>query len=201
VRWSIAWYMVQGFMAVFGGQMAPAQSKPAQNLVVQLDRGWEFRQMPNNGQETANGWMPATVPGDVHLDLLANSKIADPFFRDNEARLQWIEKESWEYQLNFDATPAMLARSNVELVFDGLDAAAQVYVNGSLVLNADNMFRIWRVPVKSQLRAGKNQLRIVFPSPIKAAAEAAARDPFRQRRRLTFARRHTSTAGTGVLVL
>jgi beta-mannosidase len=172
--------MVQGFMAVFGGQMAPAQSKPAQNLVVQLDRGWEFRQMPNNGQETANGWMPATVPGDVHLDLLANSKIADPFFRDNEARLQWIEKESWEYQLNFDATPAMLARSNVELVFDGLDAAAQVYVNGSLVLNADNMFRIWRVPVKSQLRAGKNQLRIVFPSPIKAAAEAAARDPFRQ---------------------
>jgi beta-mannosidase len=179
VGWGIAWCAVLGFMAVIEGTAARAQSKPARNLVVQLDRGWEFRQMPS-GQETANGWMPATVPGDVHLDLAANSKIPDPFFRDNEARLQWIEKENWEYRLSFDATPAMLSRSNVELVFDGLDAAAQVYVNGSLVLNADNMFRTWRVPVKSFLKAGKNQLRVVFPSPIKAAAEAAARDPFRQ---------------------
>jgi beta-mannosidase len=119
------------------------------------------------------------VPGDVHLDLLANKKIPDPFFRDNEAKLQWIEKESWEYRLNFDVTPALLARSNVDLVFDGLDAAAQVYVNGAQVLNADNMFRVWRVPVKGRLHAGKNLLRVVFPSPIKAAEEVAAGDPFR----------------------
>jgi len=39
-----------------------------------------------------SGWLPATVPGDVHLDLLANKKIPDPFFRDNEAKLQWM---SW----------------------------------------------------------------------------------------------------------
>ncbi len=58
-----------------------------------------------------NGWLPATVPGDVHLDLLANKKIPDPFFRDNEAKLQWIEKESWEYRLSFEVTPALLARS------------------------------------------------------------------------------------------
>jgi beta-mannosidase len=43
----------------------------------------------------------------------------------------------------------LLARSNVDLVFDGLDAAAQVYVNGAQVLSADNSFRVWRVPVKS----------------------------------------------------
>ena len=74
-------------------------------------------------------------------------------------------------------TPALLARSNVDLVFDGLDAAAQVYLNGVEVLDADNMFRIWRVPVKGHLHAGKNLLRVVFPSPIKAAAAVAASDP------------------------
>jgi beta-mannosidase len=38
-------------------------------------------------------WRPATVPGDVHLDLLANKLIPDPFYRDNEAKLQWIQDE------------------------------------------------------------------------------------------------------------
>jgi beta-mannosidase len=158
--------------------IAQTQSRPAQNAVLALDHGWQFRQVTSAPQEPESGWLPATVPGDVHLDLLANKKIDDPFYRDNEPKLQWIENESWEYRLTFDVTPSMLARSNVDLVFNGLDAAAQVYVNGAEVLAADNMFRIWRVPVKGHLHVGKNLLRVVFPSPIKAAQEVAARDPW-----------------------
>jgi beta-mannosidase len=158
--------------------MAQTQSKPAQNAVLALDHGWQFRQVTSAPQQPEAGWLPATVPGDVHLDLLANKKIDDPFYRDNEPKLQWIENESWEYRLSFDVTPAMLARSNVDLVFTGLDAAAEVYVNEAPVLAAYNMFRNWRVPVKGHLHAGKNLLRVVFPSPIKAAAEVAALDPW-----------------------
>jgi len=167
-------------MGVFmENERAFAQSNPAQNAVLELDHGWQFRQVTASAQEAESGWLPATVPGDVHLDLLANKKIPDPFYRDNEAKLQWIENESWEYRLSFEVTPALLARSNVDLVFEGLDAAAAVYLNGAQVLNADNSFRIWRVPAKAHLHAGKNLLRIVFPSPIKAAAEVAAGDLFR----------------------
>jgi beta-mannosidase len=162
-----------------GSGVAQAQSKLARNTVLTLDHGWQFRQVAAGAQDAETGWLPATVPGDVHLDLLANKKIPDPFFRDNEAKLQWIENESWEYRLNFDASPALLARSNVDLVFDGLDAVSQVYLNGVKVLAADNMFRIWRVPVKDRLHPGKNLLRVVFPSPIKAAQEVAAGDAFR----------------------
>jgi beta-mannosidase len=162
-----------------GGGVAYAQAKSAQNAVQVLDHGWQIRQVAAGAQDAESGWMPATVPGDVHLDLLANKKIPDPFFRDNESKLQWIENESWEYRLNLDVTPVMLARSHVDLVFEGLDAAAQVYVNGVQVLAADNMFRVWRVPVKSRLHAGSNLLRVLFPSPIKAAAAAAASDAFR----------------------
>jgi beta-mannosidase len=114
----------------------------------------------------------------VHLDLLANKKIPDPFFRDSEAKLQWIEKESWEYRLSFEVTPALLGRSHVDLVFDGLDGAAEVSVNGARLLSAGNSFRVWRVSAKAHLHAGKNLLSVVFPSPIKAAAEAAASDPW-----------------------
>jgi beta-mannosidase len=164
-----------------GSAIAQGQGKVLQNAVLALDRGWQFRQIAAGPQEAEAGWLPATVPGDVHLDLLANKKIPDPFFRDNESKLQWIENESWEYRLSFDASPALLARANVDLVFDGLDAAAQVYLNGVQVLAADNMFRIWRVPAKAHLHAGKNLLRVVFPSPIKAAQEVAAGDAFRLR--------------------
>ena len=159
--------------------VAHAQALPTPNLVLQLENGWQFRQITEAAQPPENGWLPATVPGDVHLDLLTNKKIPDPFFRDNEAKLQWIEKASWEYRLSFDATPALLSRSNIDLVFDGLDAAAQVYLNGTQVLSADNMFRIWRVSVKGHLLPGQNRLWVIFPSPIKAAAEAAASDAFR----------------------
>ena len=175
-----------GAVVGMGGEMARAQAKAApvphrrllHNAVVALDHGWQFRQIMSGAEQGENGWLPATVPGDVHLDLLANKKITDPFFRDNEAKLQWIEKESWEYQLSFEVTPDLLARSQVDLVFDGLDGAAEVSVNGAKLLSADNSFRIWRVPAKSHLHAGKNLLSIVFPSPIKAAAAVAAGDPW-----------------------
>ena len=179
IGWGVVCCALVAAAIGIGSGVARAQSKPVQNAVLTLDSGWQFRQITAVVQEEESSWLPATVPGDVHLDLLANKKIPDPFFRDNESKLQWIENESWEYRLNFDVTPALLARSNVDLVFDGLDAASQVYVNGAQVLTADNMFRIWRVPVKGRLHAGKNLLRVVFPSPIKAAQEAAASDTFR----------------------
>jgi beta-mannosidase len=138
--------------------MAQAQLKPAQNAVVALDHGWQFRQITVDPQPGESGWLPAAVPGDVHLDLLANKKIPDPFYRDNESKLQWIEKENWEYRLSFEVTPALLARSHVDLVFDGLDGAAEVSVNGVQVLVTGNSFRIWRMPAKAHLHAGKNTL-------------------------------------------
>jgi beta-mannosidase len=157
------------------------QSNRAQNAVLTLDRGWQFRQITSTPQDAEAGWLPATIPGDVHLDLLANKKIEDPFYRDNESKLQWIENASWEYRDSFDVTPALLARTNVDLVFDGLDAAAQVYLNGTQVLNADDSFRVWRVSAKAHLHAGSNLLRIVFPSPIAAAQLVAAADPWQPR--------------------
>jgi beta-mannosidase len=163
------------FAAVCAGW---ADAQTATRTVTDLDHGWEFRQISGEGAEQRSTWMQAKVPGDVHLDLLANKLIPEPFYRDNESKLQWIEKASWEYRLSFDVTPKQLASANLDMVFDGLDAACEVYVNGKPLLHADNMHRSWRVPVKTNVHAGKNLLRIVFPSPIEAAHEVASKDPW-----------------------
>ncbi|HJQ33705.1 MAG TPA: glycoside hydrolase family 2 protein [Pyrinomonadaceae bacterium] len=127
---------------------------------IPLDGVWQFR-------EAGKGeWRQATVPGSVHTDLLANKLIEDPFYRDDEQKLQWVGKTDWEYRTTFDATPALVHRQHVELVFEGLDTYATVFLNEQPVLEADNMFRTWRVDVKAALKPGRNTLRVVFRSPI-----------------------------------
>jgi beta-mannosidase len=144
---------------------------------VELRGPWVFRQATHAGKAAAasHDWLPATVPGCVHTDLLANHKIADPFVGMNEKDQQWIDKEDWEYRTTFTADDALLARERVELDFLGLDTYAEVFVNGAPVLTADNMFRSWRVAVKSHLHAGENTLLIRFRSPIKHVMPAYER--------------------------
>jgi beta-mannosidase len=175
-RFFIALFAIVATLSMCGSISAQVQTA-SKNAALVLDHGWQFRQV-KAAQSAQDGWLPATVPGDVHLDLLANKKIPDPFYRDNESKLQWIQDESWEYRTIFNATPALLSRSHVDLVFDGLDGPSSVYLNGTQVLSGTSSFRVWCVPAKALLHAGQNELRVEFASPIKAALDIAAKDPW-----------------------
>ncbi len=117
---------------------------------------WEFRKA---GDRT---WYRAVVPGCTHLSLLENKLIEDPFWGDNEKKLQWIERENWEYKSVFNVAQSELGQQKVLLVFECLDTYADVYLNGHMILKADNMFRTWKVDVKQYLKAEGNELRINF---------------------------------------
>ena len=127
---------------------------------IPLHAGWKFRQAGKAD------WHAAAVPGCVHTDLLANKLIPDPFYRDNEPKLQWIGRTDWEYETTFNVPADLLRRRRLELVFEGLDTYANVALNGRPVLDADNMFRTWRVDVRGALKAGRNTLHIRFRSPV-----------------------------------
>ncbi len=156
---------------------APSYGQAVGKQTTLLHSNWEFRQRGGDSAE----WHPGQVPGCVHLDLLRNKLIPDPFYRDNEAKLQWIEKADWEYRGTIQASDELLKHRHIELVFEGLDTYSEVSLNGTLVLTADNMFREWRVDVKQYLKPGANSLEIFFPSPIKAAAKVAATDKWREK--------------------
>ena len=138
----------------------------AEGVCIQsLDSGWKFR------QERYGDWYPAVVPGTVHTDLMANGLIDDPYSGLNERSVQWVDKEDWVYRTYFDTGSEIWRQNHVELVFDGLDTYADVYLNDSLVLKADNMFRGWRVDVKGLLKEKGNSLTVHFRSPVKAGLE------------------------------
>lgn len=130
-------------------------------VVKNLHEGWKFR------QARLTNWYPATVPGVVHTDLLQNKIIEDPFFRLNERGLQWIDKEDWVYETCFTLAAGMMRKENMELVFEGLDTYADVYLNDECILKADNMFRRWSIPIRQYIREENNILKVYFHSPIK----------------------------------
>jgi len=136
------------------------------------DENWTF----NKQNETKKH--KATIPGTVHSDLFENQLIPDPFFGNNEKELQWIENENWVYESTFSLSEKEFSNESIELEFDGLDTYATVYINGKMVLEADNMFRKWTLAAKKHLKKGKNHLKIIFLSAVKKGKEEAAKLPY-----------------------
>jgi len=133
---------------------------------------WSFKKISDSN------WLPAKVPGTVHTDLYNNKIIPNPFFGNNEKELQWIENEIWEYQTSFKISKEELNNQNTILQFEGLDTYAEVFLNNKKILNANNMFRTWKVDVKNNLKVGKNNLKIVFKSVVEVGKAKAQKLPY-----------------------
>ncbi len=139
-----------------------------------LNDGWEVRLVSaSEGAPYQTLEVPATVPGCVHLDLLAAGLIADPYLDDNEEGQHWIADSVWEYRLEFDFLP--VGGDRVDLVFEGLDTVAVVSLNGHRVGATANMHRTHRFDVSSTVEAGVNELTVRFDSPLGHATAEQAR--------------------------
>ena len=157
--WGGSWGTVHDYQH-FEKKTLTATTAPAQDS-FSLNSGWTFR------QERLRNWHDATVPGTVQTDLMAIGSIEDPFYALNERTVQWIDKEDWLYDNHFNLTEAQQQRTHRELTFYGLDTYADVWLNDSLILKANNMFRTWHADITRFTRVGDNHLRVRLYSPVK----------------------------------
>ena len=134
-----------------------------------LTSNWQFRQV---GTEK---WLPATVPGGVHTDLLALEMIPDPFVGDRELDVMWVAEKDWAYKTTFTPEAYVTDEEKVFLVADGLDTLAEVKLNGKVLGTANNQFRQWRWEIKDALKEGENTLEIVFSGPATYAIQEQKR--------------------------
>lgn len=138
---------------------------------IELTENWQFKKV------TDSVWQSATVPGNVHSDLLDHNLIQDPFIGDNEKNLQWISETDWEYKTTFSLDKEVLQKKNIELNFEGLDTYTSVYLNDSLILKSNNAFREWNVDIRLLLKS-ENELRILFDSTSKHEAIEKEKLPY-----------------------
>ncbi|RJP65816.1 MAG: glycoside hydrolase family 2 protein [Ignavibacteriales bacterium] len=145
--------------------------------IFYINDNWQFTLHPDESitelekktVKILKRWHNAVVPGTIHTDLIENNLIADPFYSDNEERLQWIGDSDWIYKTTFNLPQNLDTSKKIELVFEGLDTVAKILLNGKELTTSENMFRKYSFDVTNKLIAKKNVLQVEFTSNVKHA--------------------------------
>ncbi len=115
------------------------------------------------------------MPGCIHADLLRAGALPPLHWRDNEIAHKEPIRYDWVWERHFVADSVLLRRDRVWLRAEGLDTLAEVRVNGTVVLSADNMFRTWEADLKPVLKVGRNRITVIIRSPLPVMAEGNRR--------------------------
>lgn len=119
---------------------------------------------------TSGAPIRASVPGQVHTDLMAAGLLDDPDVGLREADQMWIGHSQWTYARHF-AWDGTIAGERIELVAEGLDTFATVTLNGHEVAMTADQHIGYRWDVAHLLLPGENLLEIRFGSAWDAAHE------------------------------
>jgi beta-mannosidase len=109
--------------------------------------------------------VPARVPGNVELDLIRAGILPDLAVGNNIYLLREYETYEWWYRHRFNA-PAIPDRHTAELVFEGLDCLAEVWLNGTSIGAASNMLVPHRFDVTDTLKSGENEIVVRIRSAV-----------------------------------
>ncbi len=106
------------------------------------------------------GWIPATVPGNIQADLEAAHELKPLWYGAGDPRLADAAKKDWWYRRDFDV-PREFANKRLKLVFDGVDYACDVWLNGQRLGAHAGMFRRFAFDVAGIVEPGAvNQLAV-----------------------------------------
>ena len=116
--------------------------------------------------------VPAIVPGNVELDLVRAGLLPEPFYAANIEALRPLEFNQWWYRRQFPS-PACPPGSGLELVFEGLDCFATVWLNGVRLGDSANALVTQRFAVGTALAAAgqTNELVVRLRSAVNAVRD------------------------------
>ncbi|WP_142056911.1 hypothetical protein [Pseudarthrobacter sp. B4EP4b] len=122
-----------------------------------LNAGWHIRLLEGPAPlAVAARHIPASVPGSIRQDLAVAGLLAG---QQAESSPGWIRDCAWEYSLDFPWRKGTAAP--VELAFQGLDAAAEVHLNGKPLHGAGRQNPDWP-DVAAHLFDGLNTLKVAL---------------------------------------
>lgn len=143
-------------------------------LIVDLNGTWQIESL--DGQFALAG----TVPGSFFYDLEKSGYWGehDVFYRENNRQCVDIADRDFRYHRSFHVPPEFFDSGNrLYLEADGLDTLAEIRINGRAVAHTDNMFRRFRFEVRDYLRAGENDIEIIFRNSLAEIARQHQRRP------------------------
>lgn len=130
-----------------------------------LNKNWK---MIYKGKE----YLCKRFPVSMYQTLIMNGAADDPYYGENQYEAKELSREDCEFYCDFVPEGELFQSERITMSFYGLDTLAQVYLNGDLLFNADNMFFTYRHDVTQNLLKGKNRLSVKFSSPLVYAENA-----------------------------
>ncbi len=131
--------------------------------IFDLAGEWQFlcstpiEQMPK-------GTYNVQIPGSVLSGLLENECIEDPYYRENEYATRDLLNHDFTFFRTFDLKKE--EGQTYELMCDGIDTLADIFINDVLVASVQNMHVRHRIPCTEILQDGSNSIRIQIQSPV-----------------------------------
>ena len=165
------------FVAVIGSVLLlflPAYAQVPERSV--LSGGWQLQnsaKVIETGEQLSQplaspkDWYKATVPGTVLTTLVDNKIYPEPLYGENNRPDKIPESlchTDWWYRTNF-SVPASYAGKNIWLNFDGINYAAEVWVNGKKVGHIKGAFIRGVFNITPFVEAGKDAALAVRISP------------------------------------
>ena len=103
---------------------------------------------------------PVQVPGSVLSALTEQKIIENPYYRRNEYSTRELLRQDFIFSRTF-----LLEKQEgyiYELCCDGLDTVADIFLNGVLIKEADNMHLRYQIACTELLKDGENELKIIY---------------------------------------
>ncbi|MHB8061709.1 MAG: beta-mannosidase [Ruminiclostridium sp.] len=115
-------------------------------------------------QSDSEHWYYSTNTTSVQ-DILAQNKLIPEQARIGNVNLKWVSESDWIYAARL-VTDRQIDNVYAELVLQGIDTFADIYLNGQLVGSHNNMYLRKKIDVSEQIHT-ENELVIYFHSPFK----------------------------------
>lgn len=120
--------------------------------------------------------IPAQVPGNFELDMVAANLLEDPFYATNIEKLRDLEDRHLFYTTTFDL-PSVNHDEMPVLTFEGIDTISDIYINGHWVAGTDNMYMSYEIPLNEDIplhQTGNELLVHIHPTMLEAQRDIPA---------------------------
>ncbi len=145
--------------ALYIGLQSPRITHPVSMLNAihtELKSNWSWKQrdskLPMVGEVATTGWRSTQAyPSEIHVELLKNGLIPDPYRGFAEHEVQWVGEVEWLYKCTFDLKSGEGRHTQAELEFLGLDTVCDVYL-----VSAESPITCWHHDSRTYNRTMKS---------------------------------------------
>jgi len=136
-----------------------------------LHKEWEFAFFEHNKINNPSDYKDltfrkATVPGTNLRDLTRADLVKKNTSADYENSFYPFKYMDFIYRTQFIVDEKILDKRKILLSFEGLDTICEIFINGEKLAHTENAFIKYEFDVKDRLNKGKNNLSIIFRSPV-----------------------------------